>query len=86
MPRRVILPEIIPVRQSSEAELAAAARAASAMQAARRLADWFGGRACRPGNRVGGARGPIAGSGSARLGGAWRPGDPGSGPGAPLGL
>lgn len=42
MARRVVLPEIVPVRQPSEAELAAAARAASALQAARRLADWFG--------------------------------------------
>jgi hypothetical protein len=35
-------PAIIPVRNATEAELAAAARASLTLQAGRWLADWFG--------------------------------------------
>jgi hypothetical protein len=35
-------PAIIPLRNATEQELAAAARASSSLQAARRLGDWFG--------------------------------------------
>src|SRR5258708_39079674 len=35
-------PATIPVRNATEAELAAAARACGPLHAARRLADWFG--------------------------------------------
>ena len=73
MPRRVVLPEIIPVRQPSEAELAAAARAASAMQAARRLADWFGDV---PADRATGWEAPAARSRAAAALGLVAPGGP----------
>jgi hypothetical protein len=42
MSRRLAFPAIIPVRNATEAELAAAARASLSLQAGRRLADWFG--------------------------------------------
>ncbi|HTP14720.1 MAG TPA: hypothetical protein VMK13_02660 [Streptosporangiaceae bacterium] len=73
MPRRVVLPEIIPVRQPSDAGLAAAARAASAMQAARRLADWFGDV---PVDRATGWEAPAARSRAAAALGLVAPGGP----------
>jgi hypothetical protein len=42
MSRRLAFPAIIPVRNATEEELAAAARASLPLQAGRRLADWFG--------------------------------------------
>ena len=42
MSGRLTFPATIPVRNVTEAELAAAARASLPLQAARRLADWFG--------------------------------------------
>lgn len=42
MGRRLTFPATIPVRNATEEELAAAARASMPLQAARRLADWFG--------------------------------------------
>ena len=42
MGRRLAFPAIVPVRNATEEELAAAARASLPLQAARRLADWFG--------------------------------------------
>ena len=42
MSRRLTFPAIIPVRNATEAELAAAARASLPLQAGHRLADWFG--------------------------------------------
>src|SRR6266568_3674697 len=39
---RLTFPAIIPVRNATEEELAAAARASATLQAGRRLADWFG--------------------------------------------
>ena len=68
MARRVVLPEIIPVRQPSDAGLAAAARAASAMRAARRLADWFGDV---PADRATGWEAPAARNRGQRQRSAW---------------
>ena len=42
MSRSLTLPAIIPLRNATEAELAAAARASTPLRAGRRLADWFG--------------------------------------------
>jgi hypothetical protein len=42
MSRRLVFPAIIPVRNATEEELAAAARASVPLQAGRRLAAWFG--------------------------------------------
>jgi hypothetical protein len=42
MSRRLTFTAIIPVRNATEEELAAAARASLPLQAGRRLADWFG--------------------------------------------
>jgi hypothetical protein len=42
MGRRLTFPATIPVRNATEEELAAAARASMPLQAAQRLADWFG--------------------------------------------
>ncbi len=42
MSRRLAFPAIIPVRNATEKELVAAARASLPLQAGRRLADWFG--------------------------------------------
>src|SRR5712691_11133002 len=42
MSRRLAFPAIIPLRNATEKELAAAARASLPLQAGRRLADWFG--------------------------------------------
>ncbi len=44
-------PAIIPVRNATEEELAAAARASVPLQAGRRLADWFGDDAARSRSR-----------------------------------
>lgn len=42
MSRHLTFPAIVPVRNVTEAELGAAARASLPLQAGRRLADWFG--------------------------------------------